>query len=72
MVKELASRIDEPVRETLVSCVVDYEDGISKDDFINSFNSFDGAIDKWKLICLFYTFDVEDGQDENINFETLV
>ena len=51
---------------------MDYEDGISKDDFINSFNSFDGAIDKWKLICLFYTFDVADGQDENIDFETLV
>ena len=39
---------------------MEYEDGISKDDFINSFNSFDGAIDKWKLICLFYTFDIED------------
>ena len=60
MIQELARQIDEPVRETLQAEVMDYEDGISKDDFINSFNSFDGAIDKWKLICLFYTFDIED------------
>ena len=51
---------------------MEYEDGISKDDFINSFSNFDGAIDKWKLVCLFYTFDIVDGQDENVDFETLV
>ena len=72
LVAELAAQIDEPVRETLQQEVVDYEDGISKDDFIGSFQGLDGAIDKWKLTCMFYSFDVDDGQDENVDFETLV
>ena len=72
LIQELAVQIDEPVRQTLQTEVMEYEDGISKDDFINSFSGFDGAIDKWKLVCLFYTFDMVDGQDENIDFETLV
>lgn len=59
-------QVDEPVRETLQQELMAYEDGISKDEFINSFQGFDGAIDKWKLTCLFYTFDIIDGQDESV------
>ena len=52
--------------------MIDYEDGISKDDFIASFQHFDGAIDKWSLTQLFYDFDIYDDQDETVEFETLV
>ena len=72
VIQELAVQVDEPVRETLQRELQDDEDGISKDAFINSFQGFDGAIDKWKLTCLFYTFDIVDGQDESVDFETVV
>lgn len=61
-----------PIRETLQSMLMGWQDGITKDEFLDSFSKLRKPINMWSLVCLFYYFDVEDIADEVIQLETIV
>lgn len=62
-----------PIRETLQGMLMNWEDGIVKDEFLTAFSSgLRKPINKWGLVCLFYYFDVEDTADEVVHLETIV
>lgn len=70
-----ASKVKEPIRESLLQSLKGQDDGeITKDEFINSFATFeDSQLTKWTMACLFYSLDLEDGaEDECVQFDNLV
>ena len=68
----LASSIDEPIRETIQGMLMNAEDGIHKDEWLRGFGDLREPIDKWSLVCLFYRLDIDDMADEMVQLETIV
>lgn len=69
---KLANSIDTPIRESLQTMLMGWEDGIVKDEFLSSFANLRDQIDRWSLVCLFYHLDYDDTADETVQLETVV
>ena len=56
------------MKQTLVDKVLGYEDGITKDEFLNAFSPLEG-VNKWLLVCFFHSISKKNAAEEEIDLE---